>query len=175
MAEHDFPLALARKWRREYTEHLLLTISLRELVRNRVDRGPIRELMTARAVALLETTDQLAACGLRPALRLAGAEGDLWTQTVRYADQVTWLSPPAGVPTDELVGDLVRMQSAWDQFEAFAGDLPDEFYQTSLALTAGGAFRGEGLAQLFGPRINPPAGGQLFAPPDAGVGPTAVV
>jgi hypothetical protein len=174
MSEQNFPLALARKWRGDYTEHLLLTISLRELVRRQVNRGVIRELMTLRAVGLLETTDQLAAFGLRPTIRLAGAEADLWAQTVRYAAQIPWLSPPAGVHVDDLTADLIRMQAAWDQFEAFVGELPEDFYEMSAVLTSG-ALRSEGLAKLFGPRVSPTVGDRLFDQPDARVAPAAIV
>ncbi|MDB5313632.1 MAG: hypothetical protein JWO38_7834 [Gemmataceae bacterium] len=158
MADHDFPHTLARRWRGDYAEHLFLTIALRDLVRHRVNRGPIRGLITARSVALLEVTDQLAAFGLRPTLGLAGAESDLWSQTVRYASQIPWLSPPAGVHVDELTADLIKMQDAWNQFEAFAGELPEHFYEMSAVLTAGTAIRADGLPQYIGPRFSPTIG-----------------
>lgn len=156
MADCTFPQALARKWAADYAEYLFLTIALRELVRRGVGRGAVRGPMTARAVSLLETADQLSAFGLRPALGLAGAEAELWAQTIRYAADIPWQTPPAGVSVDTLAGDLAGMQAAWGRFEEAVGALPDDFLASSV-LTAGADLRGESLAQLFGPRVSPTA------------------
>lgn len=157
MFDGDYPHALARRWTEEYSEYLFLTIALRDLVNREVNRGMIRGLVTTRATALLETTDQLATFGFRPSLGLAGAESDLWSQTVRYASQIPWQQPPAGIALDELTADLTRMQALWEQFETFVGGLPGDFCETSLVLSTGPSFRGDGNMQLFGHRVTPTA------------------
>jgi hypothetical protein len=157
MFDTDYPYSLARKWTEEYSEYLFLTIALRDLVNRKINRGMIRGLITTRAMTLLETTDQLATFGFRPTLGLAGAESDLWSQTVRYASQIPWQQPPAGVPLDELASDLTRMQALWDQFEAFVGGLPGDFCESSLVLSSGPSFRSDGNVQLLGHRICPTA------------------
>jgi hypothetical protein len=154
---HDYPHALARRWVEEYSEHLFLSLALRELVRRRVNRGAIRQLVTARSFGLLETTDQLAAFGLRPAVALAGPEADLWGHTVRYAARIPWLSPPAGVALDVLAADLCHMQGAWDEYEEAVARLPDDFFEESAFLAAGAGSRHDGAADRFGPTVAPTA------------------
>jgi hypothetical protein len=148
-----FPFALARKWVEEYAEYFCLTVALRELVRRGAGRGLVRGPLTTRARALLETTDQLAAFGLRPALGLAGTEAVLWSQTVRYAAQIPWLSPPAGVPLADLAVDLGRMQDAWARFETAVAELPDDLYDSCSAVAGGSA----ASSPLFDHRVAPTA------------------
>jgi hypothetical protein len=157
MFDNDSPHALAKKWTEEYSEFLFLTIALRDLVNRKINRGMIRGLITTQATSLLETTDQLATFGFRPTLGLAGAESDLWSQTVRYVSQIPWQQPPAGVPLDELAADLTRMQALWEDFEAFVGRLPGDFCESSQVLSSGPSFRTEGNIQLLGHRISPTA------------------
>ena len=157
MTDREFPHSLARKWFVDYGDFLFTTIALRELLRRPVSRGPIRALLTARAVVLLETTDQLAAFGYRPSLRLAGAESDLWTQTVRYASRIPWLVPPAGVAMEILAADLAAMQTAWEQFEAFVRELPNDFFESSVVLAAASASTDQGIPSQLGPQVRPTA------------------
>ena len=157
MFEADCPQALARKWVEDYSEHLFLTIALRDLINRNIHRGMIRGLVTAKATTLLETTDQLATFGFRPTLGLTGAEADLWSQTVRYASQIPWQHPPAGIALDELTADLTQMQTLWEEYETFVGGLPGDFCASSLVLSLGQGFRTESEAQLLCHRVGPTA------------------
>ncbi|HEY3787960.1 MAG TPA: hypothetical protein VGL71_03855 [Urbifossiella sp.] len=157
MTENDFPHAEARRWVEEFAEFLGLSVALRALVLQNVSRHALRRTMTTRAAALVAAAEELEARGYRPGLGLAGAEADLWAQTVRYASEICWLVPPAGVPANELQADLAAMQAAWRWFENFVKDLPENFSRTSAVLASGTELRGESLAELFRPRIAPTA------------------
>src|SRR6185312_5569360 len=124
MSPSEFPHALARKWAEDFAEHLCLAVGLRELGRCGAPTGALRAPLTARAVALLEAADQLAAFGIRPSHGLGGAEGELWALTVRYAGEVPWLVPPGGASVEELAEDLDLLQRAWDRFRRAVAEMP---------------------------------------------------
>jgi hypothetical protein len=149
----EFP-SLARRWAEAFSEHLSSLAALREALRRGAGRVALRRAVTDEAVALVGMMDHLTAYGLLAGQGLTGIDERIWTQTLRYADAVRWLVPPAGVPAAELLTDLAAMQAAWERFERFVQDLPEDFPAQSAVLAAR-ADLGERLAEVFGPRVAP--------------------
>jgi hypothetical protein len=149
----EFP-SLARRWVEAFSEHISSLAALQNALRGGASRAAIRRTVTDRAVALVAMMDHLTAFGLLAGQGLEGVDERMWTQTLRYADEVRWLVPPAGVPAAELLTDLAAMQAAWERFERFVQDLPEDFPAQSAVLAAG-ANLGERLAEVFGPRVAP--------------------
>jgi len=152
---NEFPQSLARRWIEAFAEYLSSLAALREALGG-ASRLALRRNVTDWAVALVEMMDHLTAYGLLAGQGLTGVDERIWTQTLRYADEVRWLVPPAGVPAAELLADLAAMQAAWERFERFVGNLPEGFPAQSAVLAAR-ADLDAGLAEVFGPRVGPTA------------------
>lgn len=137
MTTSPYPLSLARRWSEEFTEFLCLTTALRELTLSRLAPRAIQKTMLLRAVSLTAMIEHLDGYDVRPDRLLESAEAEIWDRTMELAQSVRWLVPPAGVPADELIDDMVAMQAAWDRWTGFVRSLPAGFCLDCRSLRPG--------------------------------------